>query len=161
MVRLLIVCLGNICRSPIAHGVLRERIAARGLDSRVSVDSCGTSSYHNGEQADPNTRRVAARRGVDIEWHRSRQLLDSDFYEFEVLIAMDGSNEADIRDRLPPNSDVVIRRYMEFVPGAPGPDMPDPYYGGASGFERVQDFVEAGADPLIDWALTLAADGSS
>ena len=156
MVRILIVCLGNICRSPLAHGVLRARIAERGLEDRVAVDSCGTSSYHNGEQADPNTRAVASRRGLDLEWHRSRRLLDSDYYEFDVLIAMDRSNETGIKDRLPPNSEVHIRRFMEFVPDAPGPDMPDPYYGGRSGFERVHDLVDAGADPLIDWALSLA-----
>ena len=156
MIRILVVCLGNICRSPLAHGVLKERIAARGLEDRVAVDSCGTSSYHRGEKADPNTRAVAKGRGLDLDWHRSRPLADSDFYEFDVLVAMDRSNEAGIHDRFPPNSDAVVRRYMEFVPDAPGPDMPDPYAGGRRGFERVQDFVEAGADPLIDWALTLS-----
>lgn len=153
MVRVLIVCLGNICRSPLAHGVLTKRIAERGLGTQIEVDSCGTSSYHNGEQADPNTRAVAQKRGLDLEWHRSRRLLDSDFLQFDALIAMDHSNESGIRDRLPPNSSVAVRRYMEFVPDAPGPDMPDPYYGGPDGFETVQDLVEAGADALIDWAL--------
>jgi len=155
MIRVLIVCLGNICRSPLAHGVLRARIAERGLGERIEVDSCGTSSYHNGEQADPNTRAVAKARGLDLEWHRSRQLLDSDFFEFDVLVAMDRSNERGIHDRMLPNSTVRVRRYMEFVPDAPGPDMPDPYYGGRNGFEQVQDFVESGADALIDWALSL------
>lgn len=155
MVRVLIVCLGNICRSPLAHGVLRTRISERGLQDRVTVDSCGTSSYHNGEQADPNTRRVARRRGVDLEWHRSRQLTDADFFEFDVLVAMDRSNERGIRQRLLPNSKVEIVRYLDFVEDAPGPDMPDPYYGGTEGFDRVHDLVDAGADPLIDWALTL------
>ena len=155
MVRVLIVCLGNICRSPLAHGVLLERIAERGLESRITVDSCGTSSYHNGEQADPNTRRVARRRGVDLEWHRSRQLTDADYFEFDVLVAMDRSNERGIRQRLLPNSTVEIVRYLDFVNDAPGPDMPDPYYGGTEGFDRVHDLVDAGADPLIDWALTL------
>ena len=155
MVRLLIVCLGNICRSPLAHGVLRTRIAERGLSDRIEVDSCGTSSYHNGEQADPNTRRVARKRGVDMEWHRSRQLTDADFFEFDALVAMDRSNEGAIRQRLFPNSEAAIVRYLEFVEDAPGPDMPDPYYGGESGFDRVHDLVDAGADALIDWALTL------
>ena len=155
MVRVLIVCLGNICRSPLAHGVLRARIAERGLQGRIEVDSCGTSSYHNGEQADPNTRRVARRRGVDLEWHRSRQLTDADYYEFDVLVAMDRGNERGIRERLPPNSAVNIVRYLDYVEDAPGPDMPDPYYGGESGFDQVHDLVDAGADALIDWALTL------
>ena len=155
MVRVLIVCLGNICRSPLAHGVLRARIAERGLQGRIEVDSCGTSSYHNGEQADPNTRRVARRRGVDLEWHRSRQLTDADYYEFDVLVAMDRGNERGIRERLPPNSAVKIVRYLDYVEDAPGPDMPDPYYGGESGFDQVHDLVDAGADALIDWALTL------
>jgi protein-tyrosine phosphatase len=155
VVRVLIVCLGNICRSPLAHGVLRERIAARGLQDRLEVDSCGTSGYHDGEKADPNTRAVARARGLDLGWHRSRRLADSDFYEFDALVAMDRSNEADIKDRMPPNSEARVRRYMEFVPNAPSPDMPDPYAGGRSGFERVQDYVEAGADALIDWALEL------
>jgi len=155
VVRVLIVCLGNICRSPLAHGVLRARIAERGLGDRISVDSCGTSAYHNGEQADPNTRRVARRRGVDLEWHRSRQLTDADFFEFDVLVAMDRSNERGIRQRMLPNSDAKIVRYLDFVEDAPGPDMPDPYYGGESGFETVHDLVDKGADPLIDWALSL------
>jgi protein-tyrosine phosphatase len=155
MVRVLIVCLGNICRSPLAHGVLRERIAERGLEDRLTVDSCGTSSHHNGEQADPNTRRVARRRGVDLEWHRSRQLTDADYFEFDALVAMDRSNERGIRQRLLPNCDVQIVRYLDFVEDAPGPDMPDPYY--SQGFDHVHDLVDAGADPLIDWALTLKA----
>lgn len=155
MVRVLIVCLGNICRSPLAHGVLRTRIAERGLNEQITVDSCGTSSYHNGEQADPNTRRVARRRGVDLEWHRSRQLTDADFFEFDVLVAMDRSNERGIQQRMLPNSEARVVRYLDFVADAPGPDMPDPYYGGPAGFERVHDLVDAGADALIDWALSL------
>ena len=155
MVRVLIVCLGNICRSPLAHGVLRARIAERGLQDRIAVDSCGTSGYHNGDQADPNTRRVAHRRGVDLEWHRSRQLTDADFFEFDVLVAMDRSNERGIRDRMLPNATAIVVRYLSFVDDAPGPDMPDPYYGGEAGFETVHDLVDAGADPLIDWALSL------
>ncbi len=155
MVRVLIVCLGNICRSPLAHGVLRDRIAERGLAQRIEVDSCGTSGYHSGDQADPNTRRVARRRGVDLEWHRSRQLTDADYFEFDALVAMDRSNERGIRERLLPNADVQIVRYLDFVQDAPGPDMPDPYYGGEAGFDTVHDLVDAGADALIDWALTL------
>lgn len=153
MVRILIVCLGNICRSPLAHGVLRERIAERGLSDQVEVDSCGTSGYHTGEKADPNTRSVARGRGLNLEWHRSRQLRDSDFQQFDVLIAMDRSNERGIRALQPDDSQAAVRRYLEFVPDAPGPDMPDPYYGGTDGFETVHDLVEAGADQLIDWSI--------
>lgn len=151
MVRVLIVCLGNIHRSPLAHGVVQQRIEQRGLQDRITVDSCGTSRHHVGEQAGIDTRRLAAKRGLDLEWHRSRQLADSDFFEFDVLIPMDTSNESDIHERMLPNSEAVVRRFMDFVPNAPGPDMPDPYY--THGFETVHDLVQAGADPLIDWLL--------
>ena len=154
MVRVLFVCLGNICRSPMAHGRFRALIAERGLQGRVEVDGCGTSGYHVGEPPDRNQRIVAKRHGFAIDDLRSRQLQDSDYYEFDLIVCMDRSNEANVRDRSFPNATAEIVRFMEFVPGE-GPDVPDPYYGGMDGFERVFDLIDRGVQGVLDRALEL------
>jgi len=151
--RILFVCLGNICRSPLAHGLLRDEITRRGLGDQVSVDSCGTSAYHNGHGADPNNVSVAAGHGVDLSDMRSRKLEQSDFTDFDLLVAMDSSNERDILSRRPAGSESEVVRFMSFVPGTNSPDVPDPYYGGLDGFERVFQLVKSGIEPLLDYAL--------
>lgn len=152
MVRVLFVCLGNICRSPMAHGRFRALIEERGLHDRVAVDSCGTSRHHVGEPPDSNQRVVAKRHGFAIDDLRSRQLQDSDFYEFDLIVCMDRSNETDVTRRSFPNSEAEILRFMEFVPGE-GPDVPDPYYGGMDGFEHVFDLIDRGVEGLLAHAL--------
>lgn len=147
MKRVLFVCLGNICRSPLAHAVGRAYIEAEGLGHRVEVDSCGTSGYHNGEQANRDTRRTARARGVDMEWHRSRRLRESDYTDFDVLVAMDASNERVVHTRMPRGATCEVVRFMDYVPGASSRDVPDPYYEG--GFDGVQDIVESGIPVLI------------
>jgi len=153
--RVLFVCLGNICRSPLAHGLFRDEIQRRDLSDQLTVDSCGTSAYHNGQGADPNNIRVAKRHGVELSDMVSRRLEDSDFFEFELIVAMDASNEREIRDRQLPGSNSDIVRFMDFVPGAQSPDVPDPYWGGVDGFERVFQLVRSGISPLLDYALQL------
>ena len=153
MKRVLFVCLGNICRSPIAHAVFRHEIERRGLEAEVEVDSCGTSAYHVGEQADSNMRSVSRAHGVDLEWHRSRQLQPRDFGDFDLLVAMDRSNESGIRRLMPAAGGPDVVRFMSFVPNASTADCPDPYYGGRDGFEEVFALVSDGVPPLMDYLL--------
>tara|TARA_Y100001968_G_scaffold309152_1_gene328673 strand:+ start:989 stop:1456 length:468 start_codon:yes stop_codon:yes gene_type:complete len=153
---MLFVCLGNICRSPLAHGLMRDELRQRGLEAEFAVDSCGTSAYHNGHGADSNNVAVAAAHGVDLRDMRSRRLQDSDYFDFDLMVAMDRSNEADIIARRPQGSTAQLVRFMSFVPGAQGADVPDPYYGGLDGFEQVFQLVRSGIVPLLEYAL--AAD---
>lgn len=142
-VRVLFICLGNICRSPLAEGVFRSLVEAEGLADRFVVDSAGTSGYHEGERPDPRMRRVAEARGVVLT-SRARKVVAADVERFDYLIVMDSSNERDVRAlaaRVRP--DATVRRLREFDPEADGDlDVPDPYYGGVDGFERVYDIVE-------------------
>lgn len=153
MIRVLFVCLGNICRSPTAHGLFAQLVRERGLQDRVRVDSCGTSGYHVGEGADGNMARAAREAGYDLSDQVSRQLHRSDYTSFDLLVAMDRSNERTIKSRAPGGSEAEVVRFMEFVPDAPGPDVPDPYYGGMDGFHNVVSLIERGCGPLLDYAL--------
>ena len=154
MIRLLVVCLGNICRSPLAHAILHAHILEKHLDDRVGVDSCGTSAAHEGEPADRDMAAVASDRGLDLSFHRARQLTEADFYEFDAIVVMDRQNERDVGAQRPENSTARIARWMDFVPGATTQDVPDPWSGGRAEFEEVQDLLLAGADHVIGWALT-------
>jgi len=158
--RVLFVCLGNICRSPLAHGLLRHAIDERGLGQHLSVDSCGTSAYHNGGGSDPGSVSVAHDHGIDISDLISRKLTRADYSDFDLLVGMDRQNERDIRAQQPPGAGPRIVRFMDFVPGADSPDVPDPYYGGPRGFELIYQLIDAGMGPLIDFALGLADDPS-
>jgi len=153
MAAILFVCLGNICRSPTAEGVVRHRIDARRLSGELDVDSAGTTAYHAGERADARMREHASRRGYDLT-SRARQVRKADFSAFELVVAMDDANYADLVG-LARSDDEKRRivRFCDFVPGHEGEDVPDPYYGGEEGFEEVLDLIEAGADPVIDHAL--------
>lgn len=153
--RVLMVCLGNICRSPTAHGVFRDLIRERGLTGRIEVDSCGTSAFHNGEGADANMARAAAEQGIDLSDQHSRLFVAEDFVKFDLIVAMDGSNERNAELLRPPGNTVPIVRFMDFVPDAPSRDVPDPYYGGMDGFRNVVNLIRAGCGPLLDHALTL------
>ncbi|MEM1032338.1 MAG: low molecular weight protein-tyrosine-phosphatase [Myxococcota bacterium] len=152
MTSVLFVCLGNICRSPTAEGVVRHRIEARQLDDRVEVDSAGTVSHHRGEPADARMREHASRRGYTLT-SRARRVEASDFARFDMVVAMDAANHADLLELSGGDPDGKIVRFCDFVPGRAGEDVPDPYYGGPEGFEEVLDLIEAGADPLLDRAL--------
>ncbi len=147
--RLLFVCLGNICRSPAAEGVMRELVRRAGLEGRVECDSAGTYGGHAGELPDPRMRRAAAARGYDLT-HRSRQFRTEDFDRFDMILTMDDSNYERI-NRLAPSVEAAakIHRMTDFCrrgPGAPHSDatyVPDPYYEGAEGFEKVLDLLDA------------------
>ncbi|MBB3330048.1 protein-tyrosine phosphatase [Halomonas campaniensis] len=147
--RVLFVCLGNICRSPTAEGVFRRLLDERGLAHRVHVDSCGIGDWHVGKGPDARAREAAARRGVDLSALRARQLDDADFAAFDYLLAMDHDNLAAIESRRPADSRAHVGLFLEFA-GMPGRAVPDPYYGGEAGFEEVLDLVEAASRGLLE-----------
>ncbi len=149
MVKVLFVCLGNICRSPLAEGVFRELVAREGLAGRISVDSAGTQGYHVGEAPDRRARAAALARGVDIGDLRARTLRARDFAEFDYVLAMDGANQRAMEALRPPGSAARVALFLYFAPELGTREVPDPYYGGTEGFERVLDMVEAGARGLL------------
>ncbi|RZT97665.1 low molecular weight protein-tyrosine-phosphatase [Rivibacter subsaxonicus] len=149
--RILMVCMGNICRSPTAEGVLRHKLQAAGLDGLVEVDSAGTHRYHVGNPPDERSQRHALRRGIDLSAQRAREVVDADFERFDLLLAMDWDNLALLEDACPhPRFKPRLRRLMEYAPAAGTEIVPDPYSGGAAGFERVLDLVELACEGLLD-----------
>lgn len=144
----LFVCLGNSCRSPAAEAVCRTLAQQRGLDKKITCDSAGTSGYHVGEDADPRMRAAAARRGIMIT-HTARKVRSADFRDFDLIFAMDDQNYEDLV-RLSPDDQVhKIRMFREFDPQGPG-DVPDPWFGGDSGFEVVMDMLQRGCESFLD-----------
>ena len=150
MVGILFVCTGNICRSPTAEGMARALAGDYGLDGRITLDSAGTHGYHVGEPPDPRTVAAAAERGVDLSGQRARRVRDGDFQAFDLLVAMDRGHERLLRRTAPPAGDERIRLFMDYAPHLGHRDVPDPYYGGADGFELVLDLVEAAARGLLE-----------
>ena len=149
--RILFVCMGNICRSPTAEGVMRRLLEEAGLADRVEIESAGTGGWHAGEPPDERATLAARRRGVTLEG-AARQVLPEDFRRFDLLIALDRSNLRDLL-AVAPDEDAAekVRLLREFDPDASGDlDVPDPYYGGDRGFETVLDMVEAACRGLID-----------
>ncbi len=147
--RILFVCLGNICRSPTAEGVLRVLAAREAPELTIEVDSAGTAGYHLGEPPDPRTRAAAARRGYDLEGLRARILEPGDFQHFDLILAMDRENLRVLRRRAPAQAQERVRLFLEFASEAAPEDVPDPYYGGPNGFEEVLDLVEAASRGLL------------
>lgn len=148
MTRLLVVCLGNICRSPVAEGALRARIAAAGLAEGIEVDSCGTGDWHVGDPPDPRAIASAAGHGVDIAGLRARTLEDADYRTFDVLLCADASTLRIVRDRQPAGVTGEIALFLDWA-GQGGGDVPDPYTGDASDFESVWQLVDAAASTVV------------
>ena len=145
-VRILMVCTGNICRSPTAEGVLRHLARDAGL--AIEVDSAGTHGYHVGEAPDRRACAHAARRGYDLSTQRARQVRAEDFERFDLVLAMDRGHQDLLLRRCPPEHRHKVRMFMDFA-GREGEEVPDPYYGGAEGFEAVLDRVEAASRGLL------------
>lgn len=147
--RVLFVCLGNICRSPTAEAVFRSRVSAAGWRDRISIDSAGTSGWHVGDAPDRRAREAARRRGYDMDSLRGRELLSEDFYRFDLMLAMDRDNLQVMRRLAGPGEgatlDLFLGRY-----GIGSGEVPDPYGGGVDDFERVLDLVERASDALIE-----------
>lgn len=146
--KVLMVCLGNICRSPTAEGVLRHLAHERGLDGTIEIDSAGTGSWHVGEPRDPRSVGAARQRGYDIDGV-GRQVEPEDFETYDLLIAMDASNLRDLQAMAPPGTEDKARALRDWDPEGPG-DVPDPYFGGAGGFDEVLDIVERSCEALLD-----------
>ncbi len=148
--------MGNICRSPTAEGVFRRLVAERAPGVEIEIDSAGTHDYHVGDPPDPRSIAAAARRGVDLRQLRARLVHDEDFERFDLIIAMDRLNRETLLDRSPVPFRERIRLFMEFAGDSEVEDVPDPYYGGAPGFERVLDLAEEAAVGLLDEVLERA-----
>ena len=146
--RILFFCMGNICRSPTAEGVMRAKLKAAGL--HVEVDSAGTHGYHAGEPPDERAQAHAARRGYDLSALRARQLVAADFTRFDLVLGMDADNIARAERLCPPGERHRLKLLLSYAPQAGRPDVPDPYYGGEAGFEEVLDLVEAACEGLIE-----------
>ncbi|RTR06030.1 low molecular weight protein-tyrosine-phosphatase [Halomonas nitroreducens] len=147
--RVLFVCLGNICRSPTAEGMFRRHLAEAGLSARVEVDSCGIGPWHVGKAPDSRAQLAAAERGLDLSTQRARQLEAADFARFDYLLAMDQDNLGELRARRPADCGAHIGLFLDFA-GLLGRAVPDPYYGGDQGFEEVLDLVEAASLGLVE-----------
>ena len=144
----LFVCLGNICRSPLAEGIFLAQLKRLDFESRFHVDSCGTGGWHAGEPPHAGSIAIARKRGIDLSKQRSRKLVQDDFSAADWIIAMDASNESDLRDAAPKGFPPTrIARLLDFAPDTPQQDVPDPYYEG--GFERVFDLIETGCSGLL------------
>jgi protein-tyrosine phosphatase len=145
--RILFFCMGNICRSPTAEGVMRAKLAAAGLD--VEVDSAGTHGYHLGAPPDARSQQHAGQRGYDLSALRARQLIAEDFSRFDLVLAMDADNLAHAARLCPPGQRHRLQLLMDYAPHTGKAHVPDPYYGGAAGFDEVLDLVEAACDGLV------------
>ena len=150
MYRVLFVCMGNICRSPIAEGVVRELAERARLSSLLEVDSAGTHNYHEGELPDQRARKVAARRGYDLSRLRARQVRDQDFIRFDRILAMDHQNLASLRRSCPPEYLSKLGLFLDYANDPSWDEVPDPYYGGIEGFETVLDLCEQAGSGLLD-----------
>src|SRR5688500_545177 len=153
--RLLFVCMGNICRSPTAEGVMRHLAEQEGLADRVELDSAGTGAWHAGDPPDARATEAARRRGIALDG-AARQIAPQDFEHFDLILCADRANVRDVRALAPdPEAAEKVRLLREFdlaSAGAPDLDVPDPYYGGPDGFETVLDQVEAACRGLLDRA---------
>ena len=148
-VKVLFVCMGNICRSPTAEAVFRHHVEKAGLLEHIQIDSAGTHDYHIGDAPDARTQRAAKQRGYDMSSLRGRQLESGDFARFDYVLAMDEAN-LDILQRLRPrDAQSHLGLFLEFAERHSEREVPDPYYGGADGFERVLDLVEDAANGLL------------
>ncbi len=150
MIRILFVCAGNICRSPLAQGVFEEVVRREGLEGEVEADSAGTHGYyHAGQPPDARAQRSAAKRGIDIGPQRARRLTLEDCEEFDYIVTMDEENYRTV-GALCRASSVEVRPFLDYADGSPGSEVPDPYYGGPEGFELVMDLVAEASEGLLE-----------
>ncbi|MBM7334397.1 MAG: low molecular weight protein-tyrosine-phosphatase [Alcanivorax sp.] len=149
-VSVLFVCLGNICRSPTAEAVFRRRVTDAGLEERIHIDSAGTGDWHIGKAPDRRASAAAAQRGYELDRLRARQVSAEDFHRFDLILAMDDNNLADLQALRPADDDALLARFLDVL-GEDGPhEVPDPYYGGDDGFDHVLNLVEKASDLWLE-----------
>ena len=149
MIKVLFVCLGNICRSPSAEGVFRKIVEEQGLHELIEIDSAGTHAYHVGSPPDTRAQEAASRRGVDMSNLVGRRVDAGDFYIFDYVLAMDQSNEYYLREMAPAEEIHKIELFLDYAPQRRESEVPDPYYGGHLGFEHVLDLIEDASEGLL------------
>jgi len=147
--RVLFICLGNICRSPTAEGVLRHLVAKEAPDLSIEIDSAGTADYHIGAPPDSRSQRAALRRGIDLSGLRARQVTQDDFSRFDLILAMDRDNLRELQAMKPGDSRAALKLFLEYAPELNLHDVPDPYYRDASAFEEVLDLTSAASRGLL------------
>ena len=150
MYKVLMVCTGNICRSPTAEYVLRAQLAAAGLGDAVSVASAGTHDYHIGEAADPRTIKAARRRGLDLGPHIARQVMPADFSAYDLMLAADDTHLRHLASRRPARARAELKLLLDYAPGQGLRELPDPYFGGVEGFELVLDLCALSSAGLLE-----------
>jgi len=146
----LVVCTANRCRSPMAEGTFRHLVEEQGLEHLVEIDSAGTGAWHVGNPPDHRALATAARRGISMAGQRARKVRGDDFERFDYVLAMDRDNLADLLAMAPSRQHDRIRLFLDFAPRLGESEVPDPYYGGESGFDHVFDLVEAASDGLLE-----------
>jgi protein-tyrosine phosphatase len=147
--RVLFVCLGNICRSPTAEGVLRHLAAGEAPPPELEIDSAGTADYHIGAPPDPRSQKAARMRGIDISGLRARQVTQADFAHFDFLLAMDRDNLSELVSLKPKNAHAQLKLFMDYAPQEKAREVPDPYYGGPGDFDTVLDLTTAASRGLL------------
>jgi protein-tyrosine phosphatase len=148
-IKVLFVCMGNICRSPTAQGVFESLVAEASLLEHIQVDSAGTHAYHIGEPPDTRASEAAMRRGIDLSPQKARRVTAADFAEFDYVLAMDRGNIEDLSALCEPAHLQKLHLFMEYASDLVTEEVPDPYYGGSTGFERVLDLIEEAAQGLL------------
>jgi len=148
-VRVLFCCMGNICRSPMAQGVFENLIGREGLSEAIEVDSAGTHAYHVGKAPDERAQATARARGIEMGGQRARQFSRDDFGAFDYVLAMDRGNLEILQGSCPEEHLEKVRLYLDFAAERPEEEVPDPYYGGQSGFDQVLELVETAAEGLL------------
>jgi protein-tyrosine phosphatase len=148
-INVLFVCMGNICRSPTAEGVFTHLVQNKKLTDRFLIDSAGTHAYHIGDAPDLRSQKAALERGIDISHLRGRKVIFGDFDDFDFILAMDDENHAILMESCPKQHQHKIHYFLSFAPQFKTREVPDPYYGGGQGFERVLDMVEAASEGFL------------
>lgn len=160
-IKVLFVCMGNICRSPTAHGIFEHLVDIENLSSQIEVDSAGTHAYHVGEPPDRRAREIALKRGFDLAHLISRQVVDNDFAYYDYVLAMDNDNFEILVQSCPEELRDKISLFLNFADNYPLSEVPDPYYGGVKGFENVFDMVTIASKGLLeDIKLNYSLSGS-